>query len=207
MKKHRMGMTLAFSLSLLVLFPFFAEAAAPLETIQTQVGKALDVLRDPALKTDAAKEAKENKIWAIAEDIFDFTELSKRTMGRDWNKLNEDQQKEFTGLFSKILGNVYLDRIMAYTDEKVVFNKESVLAKDKAEVQSKVITASGEIPIHYRMINMKGSWKVYDVVIEGVSMVKNYRVQFKEILKNDSPKDLLEILRKKVEKKPQIVSQ
>jgi phospholipid transport system substrate-binding protein len=184
-----------------MLHPLSAIAATALETIQTQVTEVLDVLRDPALKEENAKEAKEKKIWAIAEDIFDFTELSKRTLGRDWKKLNASQQKEFTDLFSKVLGNVYLDRIMAYTNEKVVFDKESRLSDDKAEVKSQVITASAEIPINYRMINMKGKWKVYDVVIEGVSMVKNYRVQFREILKNQSPNDLLGILREKAEKK------
>ena len=201
MKKHILGMNIILGVSLLVLHPFFAVAATPLETIQTQVDKVLDVLRDPALKAETAKEAKEKKIWAIAENIFDFTELSKRTMGREWKKLNAGQQKEFTDLFSKILGNVYLDRIMAYTNEKVVYDKKSTISEDRAEVKSRVITSSAEVPINYRMINMNGNWKVYDVVIEGVSLVKNYRTQFREILMDQSADDLLQILRKKVEKK------
>ena len=199
MKRYIVGMNSVFGVSLLVFLPLLAIGATPLETIQTRVAKVLDVLRDPALKPDSAKEAKEKKIWAIAEEIFDFTELSKRTLGLAWKKLDAGQQREFIDLFSKILGSVYLDRIMAYTNEKVVFDKDSTLSEDKAEVQSRVITASGEIPIKYMMINMNGNWRVYDVVIEGVSLVKNYRTQFRELLKNQSPDDLLELLRKKAE--------
>jgi phospholipid transport system substrate-binding protein len=200
-KRQMIGLNLILAFLVMLSFSFKANAAKPLETIQNKVNKVLEVLRDPALKGESNKEAKEKKIWDIAEDIFDFDELSKRTLGRDWRKLNEGQQKEFSELFSKILGGVYLDRIVAYTDEKVVFDKESMLSEDKAEVQSKIITASAEIPLNYRMINVNGNWRVYDVVIEGVSMVQNYRTQFRDILKNKTPEDLLQILREKAEKK------
>ena len=91
-----------------------------------------------------------------------------------------------------------MDKILAFTDEKVVFEKERVVSETKVEVQSKIITASAEIPINYRMIKKGDEWNVYDVLIEGVSLVKNYRSQFKDILTNKTPEDLLEILRKKV---------
>jgi len=94
---------------------------------------------------------------------------------------------------------VYMGRILQYTDEKVVFGKLSPLRKNRVEVQSKIVTSDGrEIPIFYRMIEKGGSWRVYDVVIEGVSMVKNYRGQFKQILAKKTPDQLLETLRKKV---------
>ena len=198
MKRGIRGLHLTFLFIMFLIFPVNAIAGAPLESIQGQVNKVLDVLRDPALKADTAKEAKEKRLWAIADGIFEYTELSKRTLGRNWKKLNPEQQKEFTGLFSKLLGDVYMDRIMAYTDEKVVFEKESMLSENRAEVQSKVITSSAEIPIHYRLIMKNAEWKVYDVIIEGVSLIKNYRSQFRDILSKKSPEDLLEILRKKV---------
>jgi len=177
-----------------------AFAATPLETIKPQVDRALEVLRDPALKAESAKAAKEKKIWEILDSVFDYTELSKRTLAQHWKKLSPDQQKEFISLFGKLLGGVYMDRIIAYKDEKVVFGKVTHPSDKTAEVQSEVSRSSKPIPIYYRMILENGEWKVYDVVIEGVSLVQNYRTQFREILTNKTPEDLLKTLREKTRK-------
>lgn len=195
MKKFIIGLN---AIIVLFFFTLPVHAGPALETVQTQVDKILDVLRDPALKAESAKGTKEEKVLAIINEVFDYTELSKRTLSRNWKKLNPDQREEFKDLFSKLLGGVYIDRIVAYSDEKVVFNKETALSEKKAEVQSEIVTGTKKIPIFYRMILKNGEWKVYDVLIEGISLVKNYRSQFKEILKKQSPEDLLEILRKKV---------
>jgi len=90
--------------------------------------------------------------------------------------------------------------LLEYTNEKVVFGKEKMLSKKKAEVQSKIVTSSKEIPIHYRLILKNGTWRVYDVLVEGVSLIRTYRSQFKKILTKQGPEDLLKMLRKKVEK-------
>ncbi len=191
---------LIIALTALTLSPVSIFAAPPLEAIKPQVDRALEVLRDPALKAESAKAAKEKKIWAILDNIFDYTELSKRTLAQNWKRLSPDQQKEFIGLFGKLLGGVYMDRIIAYKDEKVVFGKVTNLSDKTAEVQSEVVQSSKSIPIHYRMILENGEWKVYDVVIEGVSLVQNYRTQFREILTNKTPEDLLKTLREKTRK-------
>lgn len=172
-------------------------AGEPSATIRRQVTMILEVLGDPALHTDAAKEEKKAKIRAIADEVFNYDELSRRTLGRNWQQLNSEQQREFTDLFGRLLSKVYLDRILEYTNETVAFEKETMLATDKAEVQSSIITASKSIPVHYRMIEHNGQWQVYDVIIEGVSLVKNYRSQFKDILATKSPEKLLAILREK----------
>jgi phospholipid transport system substrate-binding protein len=174
-------------------------AGVPQQTIEAYVNKVLDVLREPA-SGESGKKAKEEKIWSIFDDIFDYTELSKRTLSRNWKKFNGDQQKEFEDLFRKLLGDVYMDRILAYKDEKVLFHKESLISDNKAEVQSKILTGTNEIPMDYRMIAKNDQWKVYDVIIEGVSMIKNYRSQFNSILSKKPPEALLKILRKKVGK-------
>ena len=184
----------------LAVFTSQAFGTTPLKTVEKRVNAALDVLSDPALKGDAAKETKEKKLWTIADEMFDYPGLSKRTLGKSWKKLNPEQQKEFIDLFSKHLGNVYLDRIMAYTDEKIVFDKERI-KKDKALVYTRVITSTKEIPLDYRMVSINGDWKVYDVLIEGISLVKNYRSQFREIINKKGPEDLLGTLRKKVKEK------
>lgn len=189
---------LGLCLSLLLALPLQGRAGAPLTAIETQVNKVLDVLREPSLKGEAAKAARKDKVWGLINELFDYTELSRRALGRNWKKLDVDQKKEFTDLFSRLLGGVYLDRIMAYSDEEVSYKKEALYKRNKAEVQTLVAAKSGDIPIHYRMILKNGNWKVFDVVVEGVSLVRNYRTQFRKILQNKPPEHLLEILRKKV---------
>lgn len=174
--------------------PLFAETDEPRQSIEAQVNKLLSVLNDKALTDEAAKE---KRIWEIVNGIFDYEELSRRTMGRNWKKLDAAQQKEFPELFSKVLGNVYRDRIMAYTSEKVVFDDNVIVTDGKAEIKSRILASGKEIPIDYRMIEIQGKWKVYDVVIEGVSLVSNYRSQFNSILTNKSPEALMDTLRKK----------
>ena len=183
-----------------VLFPFTLFASVPLTTIEGHVNSVLKILRDPALKGEAAKKTKKEKIRTVSEKMFDFTELSKRTLGPNWKNLNTEQQKEFIVLYRDILEDAYMDRIIAYKDEKVVFHKETMLTDNTTEVQSSIITKTAETPINYRLILKGSEWKVYDVVIEGVSLIKNYRTQFREILANKSPEELLKVLRKKVGK-------
>ena len=194
MKRYFMGLgILMFFLSALP-----AYAGAPLVTVQANVNKVLDVLRDPNLKGESAKGTKKEKLEAIYEQMFDGVELSMRTMGRNWAKLNPAQQKEFVGLYRQILEKAYIDKILSYTNEKIVFPKESMLSNNQAEIQTKVITSSKEIPIFYKVILKGGTWKVYDVVVENVSLVQNYRSQFNSILAKNTPDQLIEILRKKV---------
>ena len=108
------------------------------------------------------------------------------------------QRQEFVKLFRQILEKAYIDKILAYTDEKIVYDRENMLSGTQAEVQTKVITDTKEIPITYRLLLKDGAWKVYDVVIENVSLVLNYRTQFNDILAKNTPEKLLEILRTKV---------
>jgi len=183
-----------------LMFPLPLFASAPLTTVEGHVNSVLKILRDPALKGEAAKKTKKGKIRTISEKMFDFAELSKRTLGPNWKNFNTEQQKEFIALYRDILEDAYMDRIMAYKDEKVIFQKENMLSGDTVEVQSNVITKTAETPINYRLILKGGEWKVYDVVIEGVSLIKNYRTQFREILAKKSPEELLKVLRKKVGK-------
>jgi len=198
-RKQILGLTMMTVMALFV-FPPHVSAGVPQQTIQAQVNKVLDVLREPTSDGESGKKAKEEKIWSIFDGIFDYTELSKRTLSRNWKKLSSDQQKEFEALFRRLLGNVYMDRILAYKDEKVAFEKETMISENKAEVQSKILTGTKKIPMNYRMIAKNDQWKVYDVIIEGVSMVKNYRSQFNNILSKKPPEELLKILRKKVGK-------
>ena len=173
-------------------------AGVPMTTAEASVNRVLDVLRDSKLKSPAAKEAKKEKLRVIYKDMFDEIEFSKRTLTRNWNKFNPAERVEFVKLFEQVLEKSYIDKILDYSNEKVNFYKESMLSDNQAEIQTKIVTASKEIPIYYRMILKDGKWKVYDVVVENVSLVQNYRTQFNDILTKNTPEQLLEILRKKV---------
>jgi phospholipid transport system substrate-binding protein len=182
------------------MLPLHAFAGVPLDIVKSNVNGVLDVLRDPKLQGESGKKAKEQRIAAAADKLFDYVELSKRTLGLNWNKFAADQRKEFVELFTAVLKDAYVDKITAYTNEQVNFTKEVSLSEDAVEVQSVVVSKAGETPIYYRVMKKDNGWKVYDVVIEGVSLIGNYRTQFREILGNNPPSMLLETLRKKVGK-------
>jgi len=189
-----------FVLSVLIVLISAAYAAAgePTAAVEASVNRVLDVLKDPKLKGPDAKNIKTEKLRVIYKSMFDEMEFSRRTLTRNWKNFTPAERREFVDLFEQVLEKSYLDKILDYSDEKIVFYKETMIDKDKAEVQSKIITSSNEIPIDYRIILKDGKWKVYDLVVENVSLVQNYRTQFNEILADGTPEDLLKILRKKV---------
>jgi phospholipid transport system substrate-binding protein len=185
-----------------LILPLQAFAAGAKDTVEAQIDKMLAKMQTPEFK-GLERDAKLTEINQIINQVFDYQELSRRTLGREWKKFSPDQQKEFVELFAKLLENIYADRILAYTHEKIEFGKETELKKGQMEVESYIITTDNKkVPLFYRMTNKSGQWRVYDVVIEGVSMVKNYRGQFRDILSKKGPEDLLQILRDKIKEKP-----
>jgi phospholipid transport system substrate-binding protein len=180
-------------LTCLWVFPSGVFADTAKEALEKDINQVLEVLKDQSLD----KAAKEDAIRKITDEIFDYTLLSKLTLSRNWKKFNDAQKKEFVTLFKDLLGSVYMGRLLEYTSEKIVYGKERELGKNRAEVKTEVVTSSKSIPIDYRMVTRNGEWRVYDLIIEGISLVQNYRKQFSNILKDKSPEDLLEILRKK----------
>lgn len=197
MKKHVLKIV---PVVMLLFIPVSVYAGAPSETVKGHVDRVLDVLRDPSLKGAAQEKVKKDKIRFISEKMFDYTELSRRTLGQNWKKFKAEQQQEFIELYKSILEGAYIDRIMSYTDEKIIVTKENPLSEKTAEVQTTIVTKKADIPIYYRVIQKGSEWRVYDVVIEGVSLVSNYRIQFAQILSNKSPEGLLDSLRKKAGK-------
>jgi phospholipid transport system substrate-binding protein len=167
------------------------------DTVQAQINKMLTKMKTPEFK-EMQRDAKLTEITNIIDEVFDWEELSRRTLGREWRKFSSDQQKEFISLFQKLLQGIYADRILAYTSEEIDFGKETELKKGRVEVESYIVTTDNKkVPLFYRLTNKSGQWRVYDVVIEGVSMVKNYRGQFREILSKKKPEELLQTLREK----------
>ncbi len=167
-----------------------ALAGPATETLSASVNQVIALLSSPAYKNASSRPDMRQKLIKTIEGIFDTKELSRRALGPDWNKFTPDQQARFVAAFGTLLQNTYLDKIESYTDEQVQYLKEQDLGDGKAEVATKVIGKGKEIPITYRLMD-HGGWKVYDVIIEGVSLVQNYRSQFGQILMNESPDTLI----------------
>jgi len=185
-------------------------AAEPADVLKAPMDEALALLRDPQYKVDdpEKKAVQREKFWSLVAPVFDFDELSKRTLARNWKKLNDAQQAEFSQVFSELLGNIYVDRIQGgYSDETIEFSDQILHdSRPLAVVKTFIVSARNRIPVDYSLIQKEDSWRVYDVKVEGVSLVKNYRSQFKEILSKESPAELIERLKQKVaEQKEKLV--
>lgn len=177
--------------------PNICFASLPTEQLQTSIDQILTILRDPELKPESREADRREKLRQVAKLRFDYQKMSQLSLGKHWKGITDEQKKEFTQLFSKLLEDTYMAKIETYTDEKVVFLKERI-KKKKAQVNTKVITKTVEIPINYRMYRKSESnWMVYDMVIEGVSMIGNYRSQFGQLLEQKSFEDLISKLKAK----------
>ena len=152
----------------LLIRPLSAYSGPPLKEVKIKVTRVLDGLLNPAFRGEAGKKAKKEKISAISNEMFDFTELSKRSLGQNWNKMNGDQRKkEFVRLFKSLLEDTYADKITAYTDEKLVFGKEISLSEKTVEVQTTVVAKTSTVQISYRVIEEKGHRKKRPIIASG----------------------------------------
>lgn len=176
-------------------------AAEPIQILEDYSEKVIDILKDSEEEDQEITKEQLDQLKDLGMEIFSFEQISMRTLGRNWPKLNKEQQSEFVELFPRLLEKNYLSKINEYRQESVEFTKETIFSKRKAEVKSKIKTKSKEIPVDYRLVKVDKEWKIYDVIVEGISLVKNYRSQFSEILADNSPKKMLEILRKKINEK------
>ncbi len=193
MRKLRAGL----SLLVLLMVAVQVHADSGVDTVKSRINQVLAVLKDPALKSDSAKELKKKRLRAIFDNTFDYTELSKSTLSRYWDKLNPDQQKEFTQLYKALLEKLYMGEILSYKDQEIVFGKERALGENRVEVDTKIISEKTETPINFRLISKNNQWWVYDFVIENISVVANYRSQFGRILTKETPEKMLDDLRKR----------
>lgn len=188
---------LAFSVLALVLgLMTSAFAGEPQDRLKVGIDKVIAVLSDNSLKGPAKKAERQAKLRAVADGFFDWRELSKRTVAEAWSKYSPKQQDEFIASFSELLQKTYIRKLEKYNNEKVNYLKEQVDG-DRAFINTQVVMKDKTIPINYVMIK-HGQWLVYDVVVEGVSLVKNYRSQFQKILSKDTPEGLIKRIRDKI---------
>jgi len=204
MKKHITVKVLCLFIFCLSLFPAASRcfAGEPTDQVRQAVDAVLEVLKDKELKKPEKEKIRRDKIREIVDRIFDFTEMSRRSLSVHWKKRTAEEQKEFVSLFSDLLEDTYRKKIEKYSDEKIIYTGESV-AGGNAVVKTKVITKKEtDVPLDYRLMKEEGKWKVYDVVIEGVSLVNNYRSQFNEILGSNPYGELVKRLKNKTLKEP-----
>jgi phospholipid transport system substrate-binding protein len=177
--------------------PGLARAETPADELRKTIDSLLTILRSPEFQGDAKKQERRTKLREIIYPRFDFAEMAQRSLGSHWRRRSPEQKKEFTGLFRNLLEEAYLDRIESYNGQKVQFVKETP-DHDHAQVDTKIVDNKGtEFAINYRMHNVGGEWKVYDVIIENVSLVNNYRSQFNRLLAKSSYEDLVVALKEK----------
>ncbi len=177
----------------------FSSDKGPMDALKGPIDEGISLLRDPKYKNPALKNAQRDKIWEIAGKAFDFTELSARALAANWKSFSPEQRKIFSKVFSEILGNTYYDKVRGeFRDEKVVYISQEMVSDTKAIVKTKIIREKSEIPVDYSMRLKDNNWKVYDVQVEGISLVQNYRSQFNEILSKESPDELIRRLEKKL---------
>jgi len=169
-----------------------------IDAVKAPIDKGLELLKDPRYSAADMKQAQRDEMWKIIREAFDFAEISKRAVARDWRRFTPQEKKAFTEAFETLLGNTYIKRIQdAYQGEEVKYLGEESLSDTKARVRTVVPRESGEMLIDYSVILIDGRWRVYDVIVEGVSLVKNYRTQFRRILAKQSPADLINRVKEK----------
>ncbi|GAU08697.1 MlaC/ttg2D family ABC transporter substrate-binding protein [Desulfoplanes formicivorans] len=184
---------------LLTLSTPLGAATGPMEHVKTHVEQALFILTDPQYKNEANLTKQEEMLVLVGEQLFDFNDVTRLAVGRYWKSFSSEQRHQFRDLFAQLLQKIYMDKVRAYKGEPVVFDKEIMLSSTKARVNTHILWNDKEVPLDYMLRFKHDQWRVYDVIVEGVSLVKNYRSQFSSILSKNPPDVLLEQVRKKIE--------
>ena len=178
-----------------------ALAGPPTDQLRGAVDQVLSVLSDPALKKEAKTLERRRAIRAVANQIFDFTEISRRSLALHWQARTAAEREEFTRLFADLLEHSYISKIENYSGEKIQYVGET-LDGDRAVVRTLIVTKQGTaIPVDYRMFPQGDRWRAYDVMLEGISLVANYRAQFNSIIQRSGYPELVAKLRVKYDER------
>jgi len=181
-----------------MLLPFIAGATdGPKEQARVTIDKTLAILKDRDLKKPSRAKERRALIRKEISSIFDFTEMSRQALGVHWSQRTEAEKKEFTALFSDLLEKTYIGKIEGYSNEKIFYDEQTIDG-NYATLKTRIVTAKNvTVPVVYRFLYKDQRWVVYDVVIEGVSLVGNYRTQFNRIIRQESYKGLVKKIKNK----------
>jgi phospholipid transport system substrate-binding protein len=184
-----------YILSLVFIPTDYCLASTVQDQLEGSINELLEILKDPALKGEDATQERREALRKVIYERFNFAIAARLSLGKNWAKHSEEEKKIFVGLFGKLLEQTYAEKIESYTDEKVEFLRERI-AGSKAQVNTKLFGNDTEILIDYRLYKDEdGVWRIFDIVVEGVSLVNNYRSQFTQILQRDDFGKLIEELK------------
>jgi phospholipid transport system substrate-binding protein len=172
-----------------------ADFSTPMGRVKDSVGKVISVLKDKSLD----RETSWQKIADVIDDGFDFRSMSQSVLATNWKKASPDERSRFTEFFSQYIEETYRTRIEAYTDEEIIY-KDEVIRGKRAIVETIIKTSTTEIPVNYKLKNNDGEWYAYDVIVEGVSLVNNYRNTFAVIVKNEGMDGLLSDIQRRIDR-------
>ena len=179
--------------------PGLGLAGPATDQVKGTVDQVLKILTDPTLKSEQKTKERRAKLRKTVLERFDFSEMSKRSMGQYWKERTPEERNDFVRLFTDLLERAYVDRVEGYTGEQILYLEETGDG-NYSEVRTKIVTKRNqEIPIFYRLQKADSKWEVYDIVVEGVSLVNNYRTQFSKIIRTSSYQDLVKKMQAKVE--------
>jgi len=196
-------MTMCLWRGIVILFLIFGisipvMAGAPTEQIKLATDKIISIVTDVGLKEPARAEERRKLIRKVVDERFDWEEMARRSLARHWAQRTDDEKREFVSLFSDLLERTYLSKVEGYSGEKVLYEGDAVDG-NYGVVKVKIVTsANTEISVEYRVMRKKDSWFVYDISIEGVSLVNNYRTQFNSIILKSSYQNLVKRLKDKL---------
>lgn len=174
-------------------------ADEPLTVLKGEIDKVFNILNDETYKDESNKEEQHNRLWNIIKGIFDFKIMSRYTLARNWRDFTPEEQQEFAEVFGRFLGNNYLNKIQSgFSGQEVEYLGDEMVSDGKAVVKTNIIKNNVKTPVNYNMRLNNNTWKIYDVKIEGVSLLKNYRSQFGSILLKDKPGQLIESIKAKI---------
>ena len=191
--------TVAFALTLVVAASARAQAGAPTDQVREYTDAVVKVLEDPALKAEDKKPERRAAVRKIATEVFDVQETARRALGPHWQQRTPQQREEFVQLFADLLEQTYISKVDLFGGERLRFTEEKIDG-DNAIVRAKVITRqSTEVPVEARMLRKGDRWLIYDILIENISLVGNYRAQFDRIIRTQSYDELVKRLRNRGE--------
>ena len=182
-----------------LLISITVQAGEPLTLIKKTIDDVIDILKNEELKKPDKGADRQAELRRVIGERFDYEEMSKRSLALHWKKISAKEKQEFIPLFSDLLERSYINKIESYTDEQILYTNENI-DDGYAVVKTKIITKRNvEVPIEYRLSKKNNQWRVYDVVIEGVSLINNYRNQFNKIIRQDSYQELVQRMKNKQE--------
>ena len=168
--------------------------STPTDDVRTSVDAMLEILKNEQLN----QEDKRAQMSTVINERFDFRAMSQRTLATNWKKTTDEEKQQFVALFSQLIENSYVGKIEAYTNEKVEYPGEKIKGR-KAVVETLIVTSSADVPVNYRVYQKGDQWLVYDVIIEGVSLISNYRSSYQEIMKKEGFDGLLAKMQAKID--------